>query len=95
MNHRAVVIPLALSVLALAGCGGAGSPAVSRTEPAQRLADAGACFGEHDIGRQIVLPRLEGGGAGAGVVGLLRPRLRPLAQHFAQPTAGRLDRHRL
>jgi hypothetical protein len=60
---------------------------------AERLAGAGAGLRQHQVRNALDLPRLEGGGGGRGVVGLLRPLLRPLPQDVAQarPRLGRRD----
>ncbi len=60
-------------------------PQARRREIAQRLADAGAGFREHDGGAVLACPRRERRRQGGGVVGLARPRFGVGAQQVGEP----------
>ena len=69
-------------------------PQARRRDIAQRLADAGAGLGQHDLRLVGRLARAEGGGDGGGVIRLLRPRLGVVAEQLRETLARlvRLDR---
>ena len=85
----AVDLPLQVAGIGRDPDGGAVAlrPETGRRDVAQSLADPGAGLSQNDVRLPFDLPRFEGGGQGAGVVGLLRPRLRVLAEQLAEPPA--------